>query len=47
MSGMFRHASSFNGYLSSWDVSNVTNMSRMFRDASSLTKTYQVGMYLM
>jgi len=30
---MFREASSFNGNISSWDVSNVTNMSGMFYNA--------------
>ena len=34
-SDMFRDASSFNGDLSSWNVSSVTNMADMFRDASS------------
>ena len=37
-SHMFRDASSFNGDLSSWNVSSVTNMADMFRDASSFNK---------
>jgi surface protein len=32
---MFNNASSFNGDISSWDVSNVTNMSDMFFQATS------------
>ena len=35
MAGMFRQASSFNGDLSEWDVSSVTNMVDMFLRASS------------
>ena len=35
MSSMFNGASSFNGDLSSWNVSSVTDMSDMFNDASS------------
>ena len=37
-SSMFRGASSFNGDLSSWNVSSVTNMADMFRDAASFNK---------
>ena len=32
---MFRDATDFNGDISSWDVSNVTNMSQMFSGATS------------
>ena len=35
MAGMFRGATAFNGDISDWDVSNVTDMSGMFRDASA------------
>lgn len=35
MRDMFRDASSFNGDISSWDVSNVIDMGGVFRDASS------------
>ncbi len=39
--GFFFNASRFNGDLSSWDVSNVTNMSTMFNDANSLYEENQ------
>ena len=35
MTQMFEYASNFNGDLSAWDVSNVTNMDMMFRSANS------------
>ena len=35
MSSMFRNTTSFDGDLSSWDVSAVTDMSSMFRNAAS------------
>ena len=35
MSGMFRDTRSFNGDISPWDVSGVTDMSGMFRDTRS------------
>ena len=41
MSYMSEDASSFNGDLSDWDVSNVTNMIRMFSDTSY--KYFELG----
>jgi surface protein len=35
MVSMFEHANAFNGNISSWNVSKVTNMSSMFQDANS------------
>ena len=35
MSSMFLSAASFNGDLSQWDVSTVTNMNNMFQHATS------------
>jgi len=35
MSRMFRYATIFNGDISEWDVSNVTNMEEMFRNAEA------------
>ena len=37
---------SFNGDLSSWDVSSVTDMRNMFDQASSLMVIYLLGMFL-
>ena len=39
MSGMFEGATAFNGNLTSWNVSSVTDMSDMFSDASSFNQT--------
>ena len=44
MQEMFLYTSFKN--LSSWDVSNVTNMSGMFREAYNFNGDHQVGMYL-
>ena len=38
MTRMFRSATSFNGDLSSWDVSKVTDMSNMFQSATSFNQ---------
>jgi surface protein len=38
MSGMFWENPKFNGDISSWDVSNVDNMSCMFFNAKSFKK---------
>ena len=35
---MFRSASVFNGNISSWNVSNVTNMSNMFENATAFNQ---------
>ena len=35
---MFYGAESFNGDVSKWDVSSVTNMKEMFRGATSFTR---------
>merc|ERR1719174_2977525 len=35
MNSMFRDAKVFNGDISKWDVSGVTNMNSMFRDAKA------------
>merc|ERR1719174_3592411 len=39
MASTFASASSFNGDLSKWDVSRVTNMEEMFSGASSFAQT--------
>ena len=39
MTGMFYDTSDFNGNLSGWDVSSVTNMTYMFSDAASFNQT--------
>ena len=33
---MFYYAINFNGDISRWDTSNVTNMTHMFRDATKI-----------
>jgi len=38
MNYMFHRAYAFNGDISAWDVSNVTNMGLMFRNASSFNQ---------
>ena len=38
MKRMFNQATSFDGDLSNWDVSNVTNLGNMFRQASAFNK---------
>ena len=43
MSNLFNNNSSFNQDISSWDVSQVENMSGMFSGASSLIKTLEIG----
>lgn len=46
MEGMFNGASSFNGNISAWDVSEVTDMSNMFMSAAAFTgdiSGWQVG----
>ena len=47
ISSMFNGATDFTSDLSTWDVSNVTDMSRMFTMFGILQVTFQVGMYLM
>ena len=38
MSGMFNNAEAFNGDLSSWDTSKVTDMSAMFYGADAFNR---------
>jgi surface protein len=38
MQEMFKNAESFNQDINNWDVSNDTNMKRMFDGTKSLTK---------
>ena len=40
MSKMFFYTDSFNGDLSDWDVSGVTDMSEMFADATSFKRRH-------
>ena len=40
---MFQEASAFNGDISTWDTSNVTDMAQMFADASCSTVTSLLG----
>ena len=47
MSWMFWNAENFSGDLSSWNVSNVTDMNHMFLLPTISQVTFQVGMYLM
>jgi surface protein len=37
MRGMFHYAKAFNGDVSRWDVSNVTDMGDMFNNAPAFT----------
>jgi surface protein len=39
---MFQHARSFNQPLENWNVSNVTNMERMFCSASSFNQSLEL-----
>ena len=43
MYGLFRDKTSFNADIGYWDVSNVTDMTNMFRGASSFNKTLVLG----
>ena len=45
MEYIFRGATNFNGNISSWDVSNVTNMQWMFRSAQYLMGIFLIGMF--
>ena len=47
MYGMFTRSRSFNGDISNWDVSNVTNMENMFLSADSFNGDISNWMYQM
>jgi surface protein len=43
MRSMFHKASAFNGNISSWNMSSVTDMNHMFYGASSFNQTFVHG----
>ena len=45
MSNLFDGKQEFNSDISNWDVSSVTNMSNMFRQASDFAGIYLLGMF--
>ena len=47
MNEMFSEANEFNGDISNWDVSSVTDMFGMFMAVGHLIKIYHLGMSLM